>query len=204
MLKCACGAALVVVELLLGQSIGDTPRPGKPDDVRSVQEMPNTATEFECGTISLYTLLRLEGRPLTLSIVENALPPPPAVGYSLADLRAASSKLGLPLIGVKVPLDFYPKRPVLVFLSTPEHGHFVVIRPVGRTKKLIQVLDSRHDPDVLDADDFFRTPGWTGMALVPSRSSSTPNLMVGMSGLIIGVMVICGGIRSRARKGGKG
>jgi hypothetical protein len=61
----------------------------------------------------------------------------------------------------------------LVILQKGERGHFVVIRPVGHSRKLIQVIDAASDPIIMDASDPYSSPEWTGLALIRQRSNWT-------------------------------
>jgi hypothetical protein len=58
-----------------------------------------------------------------------------------------------------------------------------VIRPVGHSGKLVQVLDPNRDPEVLDADRLERSRSWTGLALVPRRSSRSGQVFAGLLAL---------------------
>jgi hypothetical protein len=58
---------------------------------------------------------------------------------------------------------------MIVFLKRPQHGHFQVVRPVGHTGKLAQVIDASSSPEIVDRLAMFTSPEWTGIALVPDR-----------------------------------
>ncbi len=134
---------------------------------------PSARSEaLNCGTVALYHLFRLEGRRTSLEVLGSALPAPGREGYSLLDLRRAAHLGGLPLDAVVLP-----KRrsaivgPTVFYLKESGAGHFIVVRPVGHTGKLIQVLDGEREPLVADADWLFASPAWTGIALVPHRTN---------------------------------
>ena len=79
-------------------------------------------------------------------------------------------------------------RPMLVFLKRGSHGHFVVIRPIGHTGKLVQVIDSARGTEVVDKSDLINSPDWTGLALIPVRTDWQYNLALGLA-LVIGLLV---------------
>ena len=141
---------------------------------------------FDCGTLSLYTLMRIEGKATDLHQISSRLPTPPANGFSMRELRDAARGLGFDLRGVRLHDDGrFGDEPALVFLNRSPHGHFVVVRPVGHTGKIVQVFDSVRSPVTAEIDDLRRSPEWTGLALVPAR----PNRITFLSTTII--LVLC-------------
>jgi len=148
---------------------------------------------YDCGPLGLYSLLRLEGRPTDLRDIKRHLPSPPPGGHSMRDLRVAAHARGLCLTGVLLEkVDKAIDRPMLVLMKRGAHGHFQVIRPIGHTGNLVQVIDSTRPLEVMDKSDLLMSPGWTGLALVPSR----PN----WSFLIAGGGVIVAGLVCFARR----
>jgi hypothetical protein len=92
-------------------------------------------------------------------------------------LRDAARACGLSLRGVLLNKDERAiDRPMMVFLKRSQHGHFQVVRPVGNTGKLAQVIDpnSPSGSIIVDKLTMFRSPEWTGIALVPDRRPSWP------------------------------
>ena len=127
--------------------------------------------EVDCGLASLYLLLQLRGYAVDLSALRAHLPPRPAAGYSMMELRDAAGRLGLPLVGVHLQSgDSVPDTPLLAFLNRGGHGHFLVIHPVGHTGRMVQVFDGFQGPVVMDWADLYKSPEWTGLALVPHRT----------------------------------
>jgi len=131
---------------------------------------PAKPDTWDCGAYALYDMLQLEGRPTQLEEIRSILGAPGADGRSFLELREASRRCGLMLDAVVLPR----KRsviagPILLFVKTQPEGHFVVVRPVGHTGRLVQWLDGDRPPIVLDADLLFASPWWTGLALVPHR-----------------------------------
>lgn len=136
----------------------------------SAPEPPRPTGNNDCGAVALCMLLQMEGRPAALDdVLENLHAAPPG-GYTLADLASVASGYGLELLGVK--LSGSPKdldRPALAFIKEHGGGHYVVVRPVGHTGTLVQVLDNHGPPTVWNADVLFGASDWTGLALVPVR-----------------------------------
>jgi ABC-type bacteriocin/lantibiotic exporter with double-glycine peptidase domain len=128
------------------------------------------AEPSDCGSLALYHLLRLEGRPIDLDRLTAALPAPGAEGLSFLDLRDAAGRLGLPLDAVLLTKQRSAIRaPVLVFIKGNQEGHFLVVRPVGHTGNLVQIIDGERTPIVVDAARLFASNGWTGLALILRR-----------------------------------
>ena len=152
---------------------------------------PSESVLRDCGPRCLFLLARLEGRKLAPADVSSALPGGRSRHYSLAELRSSASKIGLDLSGVRLSGGTSaPDRPALAFLKRGAHGHFVVVRPVGHSGNLVQVIDPNEKPVVVDAKVLYASPEWTGLALVPARG--VPWLRVcGIVGLgTLGVWVI--------------
>jgi hypothetical protein len=139
-------------------------------------------SNFGCGTLALYHLLHIYGRPADLVTIGSHLPPMPPSGYSMKELRDAAQACGVRLVGVRLKdpereLD----RSTIAFLK---HGHFVVVRPVGPTGKLVQVLNGIEPSEILDKDVLFRRPDWTGLVLIPSRPSVFGRLGISIASLL--------------------
>ncbi|MDE2508726.1 MAG: hypothetical protein KGM43_16065 [Planctomycetota bacterium] len=62
---------------------------------------PGESTKHDRGVNSLYVLLQLEDRPVTLDQIEKALPTRDPKGYSMAEPAAAAHACGLDLDGVR-------------------------------------------------------------------------------------------------------
>lgn len=125
---------------------------------------------FDCGTLALYHILSLEGRPASLVKIGSHLPRMPPDGYSMKELRDAARACGLYLSGVRLQdpireLD----RPAIVFLK---QGHYVVVRPVGHTGKIVQVLDGTESCGMVDKNVLFASPNWSGLVLMRAKTRS--------------------------------
>ena len=120
----------------------------------------------------LYHLLHLTGRSADLNELRSMMGGPGAEGHSFRELRQAARHFGLPLDAVVLPKRLSAiQGPVLLFLKTGREGHYLVVRPVGHTGHLVQVLDGARPPDVIDAEQLFDSLSWTGLALVPHQSN---------------------------------
>jgi len=145
-------------------------------------EPSQIADPWGCGTVALYHLLRLEGHPVELDRLRAVLGASGPEGHSFRELRHAGRGFGLALDAVVLP-----KRrsaiggPMLVFLKKGPEGHFVVVRAVGHTGLLVQVLDGEETPVVVDAERLFGSPLWTGLALVPRHTNHFALVAAGVS-----------------------
>lgn len=134
----------------------------------------------DCGTLALYSLLHIEGRPIDLRTLANRLSSPGQDGHSMKALRDTARMSGLELRGVQLKKD--PRaidRPMLVYLKEGGHGHYIVIRPVGHTGTLVQIIDSNRPLEIMDKVDLVASPIWTGLALVPRRANWPARLFGG-------------------------
>jgi len=145
-------------------------------------EPSQNADPSDCGTVALYHLLRLEGHPVEFNQLQAVLGASGPEGHSFRELCRAGRRFGLALDAVVLP-----KRrssvggPTLVFLKNGPEGHFVVVRPVGHTGLLVQVLDGEETPVVIDTERLFGSPLWTGLALVPRRTNHFALVAVSVS-----------------------
>ena len=154
----------------------------------------------DCGTVALYLLLYAEGHKTPLSAVQALLPDPTSKGLSMKDLRDGTRALGVPLQGVVLPKeDRAIDRPMIVFLKRVHVGHFVFVRPVGQTGKLLQAIDPPFATAVMDKADLFALPEWTGLALVPSGGR---RLWWAGCGLFGSAAIVVVSRRAFARRGG--
>jgi ABC-type bacteriocin/lantibiotic exporter with double-glycine peptidase domain len=153
---------------------------------------PDETSKLDCGVNALFILLRLEGRPVTLDRLVSALPARHADGYSMAELEAASRSFGLALEGVKFARgDKALDRPAIAFLEDARGGHFAVLRPVGTTGTMVQVIDPPHVPWIADYGRVMTTPSWTGRLLVPRgspfRRAVLPGSLAAAGLIVLGV-----------------
>lgn len=156
--------------------------------------LPSGATASEpidCGPQALYLLSVLEGRPVPPDSLAHAVDRRSPGGASLLELKHAGNRSGLSLRGVQLGRDLAPlDRPALVHLDRGAHGHFVVIRPIGHSGRLIQLIDPVEGPDVIDAEELTGLDSWTGAALIPSRTPWKPlacTVILGSLACVIGV-----------------
>jgi ABC-type bacteriocin/lantibiotic exporter with double-glycine peptidase domain len=125
-------------------------------------------TRLDCGVHALFVLLKLEGSPTSIDRLDAVLPPRRPDGYSMAELASAARALGLRLEGVRFSQKDEPlKQPAIALLEDARGGHFLVLRPVGSTGTMVQVIDPPHAPWIMDYDRLLAGPKWTGRLLVP-------------------------------------
>jgi len=125
-------------------------------------------TELDCGVDALFVLLKLEGIQVSIDRLDAALPPRRPDGYSMAELATAARECGLRLEGMRFTKTDEPlKRPAIALLEDSRGGHFLVLRPVGSTGTMVQVIDPPHAPWIIDYDRLLAGPKWTGRILIP-------------------------------------
>jgi len=142
---------------------------------------PEIEADYDCGVRSLCLLLGLEGRRIDPKEIAGSLPPRDPAGYSMKQLRDEAARRGVPLVGVKLRPGERPSGPAIAFLGDGGHGHYIVIRPVGHTGKIVQVLDPNKPPDVIDTQNLSRLTKWTGLALVPDPPRWPLRIGVGLA-----------------------
>lgn len=129
---------------------------------------PETNQGADCGLNALFVLLRFEGRPVSLARLGSALPSPVPGGYSMAELSEAARSLGLELEGVRFTKGDKPiDRPAIALVRDGRGGHFVVLRPVGTTGTMVQVIAPPRVPWITDYDRLVASRPWTGLILLP-------------------------------------
>lgn len=181
----------------------DTSRKGAP----SALSRSDPANPPSCGATALTLLCRLEGLRPDLSAVAARLPSGSDESCALSELRAAAKALCLPTRAVRLGRGDWPlDRPALIHLARGPKGHFVVIRPVGHTGKLVQVLDGLDQVEVTDFDRLVDRPSWTGAALVPTRRDRwvRDRVILGLT-LLAGPLALWWSLRAsskRERRGG--
>ncbi len=164
---------------------------------------PEETTKFDCGVNALHVLLNLEGRPATVDRLLSALPARHPDGYSMAELAAASKALGLDLDGVRFSRGDKPlTRPAIVFLNDAKGGHFAVLRPVGTTGTMVQVIDPPAVPWIADYDRVVSTKSWTGRILTPREPWALRHarpLLIASVGVVVAAMGFLGWKRTAVR-----
>jgi hypothetical protein len=160
---------------------------------------PEETMRLDCGVNALYVLLRLEDRPVTLDRLEAALPPHHPDGYSMAELATAGGRLGLELEGVRFAKgDRALDRPAIAFLKDTRGGHFAVLRPVGTTGTMVQVIDPPYAPWIADYDRVLAAKSWTGRVLIPSDPWSIRHAVL-LAAVAIGLSLLAAALWRRRR-----
>ena len=152
-------------------------------------------TKSDCGTNALFILLRLEGHAVTLERLASVMPPQQPGGYSMAELSEAARLFGLRVDGVRFARgDRALKRPAIAFLKYGKDGHFAVLRPVGNTGTMVQVIDPPSVPRILDYDRVFSGKSWTGRVLVArdtwSIISMVPLIATVAGSVLLGILLL--------------
>ena len=120
-------------------------------------------------------------------------------GYSMAELAEASRVLGLRLDGMQLDRrGARPDRPVIAFFKDAKVGHFAIIRPVGTTGAMCQVLDPPHALRLIDYAEVARMPTWTGRVLAPASPWAIRNAAPLLAGA--GALVVTGAVVGRRRR----
>ncbi len=169
--------------------------------IARAREIPpaNPSGGADCGLLSLYAWLRFEGSGLAIDDLAGRLPTQTPGGYSPAELRDASP---VPLVGVDLGRD--PASidgPAIVYLDRGDRGHYVVVRPVGHTGRLVQVVDPAGRNEVIDADRLARSREWTGLALIRHRHAwpVRPFAFVTAAAAILLIVPLGRALRRRSR-----
>ena len=161
-------------------------------------------SSIDCGPSALYNLAKVVGHPLGLDEIRAHLPAARRGNFSMEELSRSALACGLRLQGVLLAKgeERAIDRPMLVFLNRGEHGHFVVVRPLGTTGKLAQVIDSANPPSVVDKSNLLDAKSWTGLTLIVDESSPwiVAVRFVAWTGLAFGVITLVLR-RARLRRG---
>ena len=64
-----------------------------------------------------------------------------------------------------------------------KRGHYVLVRPVGHTGKLVQVLNGVEPTRIMDKEVLFASSEWTGLVLAPRRTGWVDWVVVLLSSL---------------------
>lgn len=138
-----------------------------------------STTRLDCGVNSLFVLLSLEQRPVSIDRLLDSLPARHPEGYSMAELSDAPQSLGLRLEGVRLARGTVPfPRPGIVYLKDERGGHYAVFRPVGTTGTMVQVIDPPFAPWVADYQSVFAAKPWTGQILIASQPWTARQLLL--------------------------
>ncbi|RUL81427.1 cysteine peptidase family C39 domain-containing protein [Tautonia sociabilis] len=158
-----------------------------------------------CGALALALFGRLQGLAWDPAEVDRRLGPDSGPGHSMAQLIRTANAMGLSLRGVRLDPAAWPMSgPAILHLQRGRAGHFVVIRPVGQSGRLVQLLDPPSTSEVLELDRLARSPEWTGAAIVarPAFGASPWGLLVaGAAFVLVGIAAMR--TRDRSRRVGE-
>jgi hypothetical protein len=132
--------------------LGVRPTPSPADDKRE-----SATTRQDCGPLALTLLLAIEGVSRSEDQVGSRFPAPGPSGHSMFTLQQVASQCGISLEGRDLgrsgsALD----RPMILLFRRGGHGHVTVVRPVGHTGRLVQVIDPGTEPQVVDKAEIVR------------------------------------------------
>ncbi len=143
----------------------------------------------DCGVNAIFVLLSLQRRPVSLDRIISALPRRQAEGHSMVELATASADLGLEVEGVRFGKgDKALEQPAIAFFRDGKSGHFAVLRPVGTTGTMVQVIDPPRAPLITDYDRLVSDESWTNRILICRRSWIVRNqipLVAALGGCIL-------------------
>lgn len=138
---------------------------------------------IDCGPAALLALGAVEGRAIDFDQIAARLPYR-REGHSMRELRDVARSFGLRLEGLYVGKDAkLIDRPMLAFIKDEgaKIEHFLVVRPVGHSGTLVQLIDSNGPPRVIEKVELVSSSQWTGVVLAPTRTNWA---VVGGSGLL--------------------
>ena len=168
------------------------------------EDLQGSRSSQDCGLLALYLMLRDEGRSINFAALRDQLPPPGERGYSFRELIDAARAIGYPLNAIRLkegdgPLD----RPAIVLLKQGVHAHFVVVRPVGLKGTMVQVIDPRRDPVLIDSERMYGSESWTGLALILDRPNWWSRIAGGIAAILaVAIVALMLKSHSRIRRAG--
>ena len=123
----------------------------------------------------------------------------------MLDLQTAAAKFDVHLQGVRLDRRSLPLRqPAIAHLKIDGAGHFIVLRPVGSTGTMVQVIEPFHAPRIVDYVDLTRGAAWTGDVLLfdspADRLWRCFSWMFVLLLLSIGIFIIMQAQRSRIQE----
>lgn len=145
------------------------------DVPKDMQFEPSWRQRGDCGPLSLYVLMRLQGRQVSIEEVENVLRFDREVGCSLADVGGAADALGFDR-EIR-----YVKPSELSRLSFPfilhaagslerGTGHFLVVVGYSAEKREYYVIDTTYETFRSQTEESV-LKGFTGYVLIPKSSA---------------------------------
>jgi len=177
----------ILIALALSAIAGEDDRPKGAD-----------RKESDCGPRALYVLMHLEGHEVSYERIKAEIDRLGPGERSLAVLRDAARRFGLELRGVRHQPGDAPDRLMIAFLDRKPHGHFLVLRPVGRSRNFVQIIDPGWGSRVIDAADLSRSGEWSGIALAPVRRDGSVAAFAASGALMVLAIVL-----TRSRSGNR-
>jgi ABC-type bacteriocin/lantibiotic exporter with double-glycine peptidase domain len=134
--------------------------------------METDTSTLDCGTAALYCLLKCDGVDIDFKHLSTVIPGESRINHTMQELADGAEICGVHLKGVQLSARhaIRPTSPSICFMNQDPHGHFIMIRPVGHSGKLVQVLDSTRLPEVMDWTTLQNSRGWSGTLLVHEQA----------------------------------
>jgi hypothetical protein len=158
----------------------------------------------DCGTNSLYVLLRITGNGKGLDEILSGLPDRPQNGYSMLELQGAARRCGLSLWGGYLTKNNLPlRRPVIAHLDShkPQSGHYVVLVPVGTTGTMVQVIDHPYYPVITDYTQIIKGNERLRILYPVAQGENVYVAILLIFSLVLVIAIVMSSIRKRRQRG---
>jgi hypothetical protein len=155
-----------------------------------------------CAVEALYLYLQTVSREVPLRKLASEFSPPNRGGHSMYEIARVARRHGVGLTGIALKGRSRTLRePMIAYLKRSDHSHFVVLRPIGTSGELVQVLDPSGGIRSVDYDAFQKIAGWTGMVLVRTKPSLFLRATPWLISSVVGVLVARGVVAMVRRRG---
>lgn len=134
----------------------------------------------DCGQMSLYVFLRLQGRPVTMQQIKESLPIIPNLGSAMDALAAASDKLGIPASVKFVEPSLVPSLPRPLILHSngsivSGKGHYTVITGYSSEKQAYSIINTE-DSSYIHVPSASVLKNFSGYVLVPNTTNDNTKM----------------------------
>jgi hypothetical protein len=159
----------------------------------------------DCGPMSLYVLMRLLDRKVSIAAVKNAVPIDSEIGCSLADVARGAEALGLETDIRFVKPDDVPRLDYPCILHTTGSlqkgtGHFFVVAGYDPQKREYSVVDIDVERALPTSEEALLN-GFSGYVLMPKVNSMFSARVGGLAlvsvGCVLGAITFFGGSKLR-------
>ena len=151
------------------------------------QASPSGDRIVDCGTAAVYCLCRFQQADADFAAVRNALAPFGSAPYSMADLKAALTTLGVSTQSVRAGERELPDRtPFVAYMQNGVIGHFSTCR-IDRGENFAEAIDAAGTWRGTPAE-MVKQRGWTGIVLMPTPPR-WPHWGLAFAGLVLGAAI---------------